>query len=373
MVSPAAAGANPGPVAQGTARPEPRLTVRAVAAEERAKMARRTTLIPRRRPSGAGIKPSASMRAAAIDRPGGPEVVTIHTLPVPEVAPGQVLIAVHTSGLAGWDADIRDGWSPTGRKPRFPLVLGTDGSGTVAAVGSRVRRFKVGDRVYAASFDTGGFHAQYVAVDADRVAQVPPGLELKHAGAIPLTGVTALQGVDDTLNLGADQRVIIHGAAGGVGGLAVQFAKLRGAKVLATATAADGTALARRLGADAVLDGKRDDIVEAARDFAPDGVDAVLGFAGGEPLERCIDALKPDGRLAYPNGVEPAPKKRRGLEILVYDGVVGVQEFGRLNRAIHAAKLKVPIAATYPLAEASRAHERLAQGHVLGKIVLRIG
>src|SRR6185436_13457720 len=104
------------------------------------------------RPSRDAIRLPAMMRAAAIDRFGGPQVVTMHTLPVPDIDPGQVLIAVHTSGLAGWDADIRDGWSPTGRKPRFPLVLGSDGSGTVAAVGSRVRRFKVGDRVYAASF-----------------------------------------------------------------------------------------------------------------------------------------------------------------------------------------------------------------------------
>jgi NADPH:quinone reductase-like Zn-dependent oxidoreductase len=252
-------------------------------------------------------------------------------------------------------------------------VLGSDGSGTVAAVGSRVRRFKVGDRVYAASFEASGFHAQYIAVDSDKVAQVPPGLELKHAGAIPLTGVTALQGVDDTLSLGQDETVIVHGAGGGVGSLAVQFAKLRGARVLATATGDDGVALARRLGADEAVDGKRDDIVAAARAFAPDGVDAVLAFAGGEPLEHCMDALKPGGRLAYPKGVEPAPKKRRGLEVLTYDGVVGVREFGRLNRAIHAAKLRVPIGATYPLAEAARAHERLAQGHVLGKIVLRIG
>jgi NADPH:quinone reductase-like Zn-dependent oxidoreductase len=226
------------------------------------------------------------MRAAAIDRFGGPQVVTMHTLPVPDIDPGQVLIAVHTSGLAGWDADIRDGWSPTGRKPRFPLVLGSDGSGTVAGVGSRVRRFKVGDRVYAASFETSGFHAQYIAVDADKVGHVPPGLELKQAGAMPLTGVTALQGVDDALNLGEDETVIVHGAAGGVGTLAVQFAKLRGARVLATATGDDGLALARRLGADEAVDGKRDDIVEAARDFAPDGVDAVLAFAGGEPLRR---------------------------------------------------------------------------------------
>lgn len=100
--------------------------------------------------------------------------------------------------------------------------------------------------------------------------------------------------------------------------------------------------------------------------------DAVLGLAGGAALERCLDALRSGGRLAYPNGVEPAPKKRRGITVIPYDAIAGVREFDRLNRAIEATRLKVPIAAEFDLAEAAKAHERLAQGHVLGKIVLRV-
>jgi NADPH2:quinone reductase len=336
-------------------------------------MARQTTTAPRRRPKRASTTLPATMRAAAIDRSGGPKVVTIHTLPVPSVSAGEVLIAVHTSGLAGWDADIRDGWSPTGKAARFPLVLGTDGSGTVAAVGAGVRRLQVGDQVYASSFETGGgFHAEYVVVAAEHAARVPAGLDLKHAGAIPLTGLTALQGVDDALWLQRGETVIVHGAGGGVGTLAIQFAKLRGARVLASASGADGVALARRLGADVAVDGRHGDIEAAARKFAPDGVDAVIGFAGGDALERCVDSLAPGGRFAYPNGVEPEPKKRRGLDVIRFDGVVGVREFARLNHAIETMDLKVPIGAAYPLEEAAKAHERLAEGHVLGKIVLRI-
>lgn len=314
-----------------------------------------------------------TMQAAAIDRFGGPGVLTPHRLPVPTPDPDEVLIAVHTAGVGGWDADIRGGWWPGGRK-HFPLVLGTDGSGVVAAVGSRVRRFKRGMQVYAYSWQNpkGGFYAEYVAVRSDAVAPIPQNLGLKEAGAIPVTGLTALQGIDEALHIRKGESVIVHGASGGVGTLALQFAKLRGARVFATASGADGVALVRSLGADEAVDGRRDDITAAARRFAPDGVDAVLAFAGGDALERCLDAVRRGGRLAYPNGVEPEPHKRRHIEKVSYDARAGRREFDHLGKAVEAASLKVPIAAEYPLAEAAKAHERIAAGHVLGKVVLRV-
>lgn len=314
-----------------------------------------------------------TMRAAALDRFGGPEVLTLHTLPVPVPDADEVLIAVHTAGVGVWDADIRKGWSPSGRV-QFPLVLGSDGSGTIAALGASVDRFAVGDEVYSFAWDNpkAGFYAEYVAVPSHTVAGVPGCLDLEHAGAAPVSGLTALQGIDDHLHLTAGETVIIHGASGGVGTVAVQFAKLREARALATATGEDGLALVRRLGADHAVDGRRDGIAAAARGFAPNGVDAVLAFAGGDALERCLDALREGGRLAYPNGVEPAPKPRRGLTITPYDAVAGIAEFERLNRAIEESRLEVVIAAAFPLADAVKAHERLAAGHVLGKIVLRV-
>ena len=143
-----------------------------------------------------------TMRAAAIDRFGGPGVLKIHSRPVPVPTSGEVLIALDTAGVGGWDADIRGGWWPEGR-PRFPLVLGTDGAGVVASVGSRVRRLKKGDRVYAYNFinPKGGFYAEFVAVAAEKVAPIPRGLDLKRAGSIPTTGLTALQGIDDALHV----------------------------------------------------------------------------------------------------------------------------------------------------------------------------
>jgi len=305
-----------------------------------------------------------NMRAAAINRFGGPEELTLHHLPVPALDQNEVLIALDTMGVGPWDADIREGWYPAGR-PRFPLVLGVDGAGAVAAVGSRVRRFKVGDLVYSYSFDNpfgkGGFYAEYVAVVSERVAHIPGRLDLKQAGAIPTTGLTALQGIDDALSVKKGEAVIIHGASGGVGTLAVQFAKLRGARVLASASGKDGVALALRLGADDAVDGRRGAIVAAAR-----------RFAGGDGLEQCLNTLRRGGRCAYPNGVEPEPKKRRGIEIVSYDAVAGVRQFERLGRAVDEAELEVPISDAYELADAAKSHERLAEGHALGKIVLMV-
>jgi NADPH:quinone reductase-like Zn-dependent oxidoreductase len=218
----------------------------------------------------------------------------------------------------------------------------------------------------------GGFYAEYVAVEAQTVAPMPGRLTMRDAGAIATTGLTALQGVDDALHIKKGESVFVFGASGGVGTLAVQFAKLRGARVLGIASGVDGATLVRRLGADDALDGRHDDIAAAARGFAPNGFDAGLAFAGGEGLEQAIDAVRRNGRVAYPNGVEPAPKKRRGIKLIPYDAAAGVREFQKLNRAVDAARLKVPIAAEFPLADAAKAHERLEAGHVLGKIVLRI-
>lgn len=194
---------------------------------------------------------------------------------------------------------------------------------------------------------------------ADKIASIPKRLDLRHASAIPITGLTALQGIDDALKLKKGETLIIHGASGG-------------ARVFATASGQEGVELVREMGAHVVIDGKRIDIDDQARRFAPDGVDAILALAGGNALEKCLNVLRPGARLAHPNGIEPAPKKRRGMELIRYDGISGVREIERLNAAVQAAKLRVPIAERYPLTHARKAHERLAEGQVVGKIILSI-
>lgn len=315
-----------------------------------------------------------SMRAAAVDRFGPPAALKVRTLPVPEPGPREVLIALHAAGVGVWDAAIRDGsWQPAGRS-RFPLIPGIDGAGIVAKTGARVRRPAVGDRVYALEVanPNGGFYAEYVAVDAEHAAPVPRRFDLREAAAAVTTGLTALQGIDDTLRLRRGETVLIFGASGAVGTLAVQFAKRLRARVLATATGRAATALVRRLGAEAVVDARSRNAVDRLRSLAPDGLDAVLALAGGDTLERCLDLVRGGGRVAYPNGIDPEPRRRRGVRILPFDGVAGRREFARLDRAVAEARLRVPIATVYPLVQAAKAHARLERGQVLGRIVLEI-
>jgi NADPH:quinone reductase len=310
-----------------------------------------------------------TMLAAAIDRGGGPEVLSLQRIPVPRLSAGEVLIAVHTAGVGVWELEFRQ--SP-GEHARFPLVMGGDGAGVVAAVSPDVRGFKVGDRVYAFSGRT-GFYAEYAVARAEHVSRIPKGLGFAEAGALGASGLSAIQGIDDVLHLERGQTLIIHGASGAVGTLAIQFAKLRGVKVLATASSEGGLALARKLGADVVVNGRTDDIAAAAKRFAPGGIDAVLALAGGDALERCIDALQRNrGHVAYLYGMEPLPKPRFAVRMTLYSAIPGVREFEQLNRAVEAVKLSVPVAAEYPLANAAEAHKRLEARGVLGKVVLRV-
>ncbi len=320
----------------------------------------------------ADVFPS-SMKAAAIDRFGPPEVLTLHTIPVLKPGPTDVLIALHAAGVGYWDARIRDGtWASKPLKP--PLALGADGAGFIASKGARVRRFKTGDRVWATQYENpkGGFYAEYVTVDARNVALAPRQLSLLEAGASVVTGLTALQGIDDILHVRREETVLIFGASGAVGSLAVQFAKRLGARVIGTASGGDASALVRKLGADEVFDARGRDAAQQLRALAPGGLDAVLALAGGDACEQCLDLVRAGGRIAYPNGVEPEPRKRSGITVKAYNGEAGPDEFTRLERAVSEAGLQVPIAAVFPLDQAAKAHARLEQGHVPGRIVLRI-
>lgn len=309
----------------------------------------------------------ATMQAMVIDAFGGPERLVVRDVPVPAVGADEVLIRVDTAGVGIWDAKARRGLWADGHE-HFPMILGADGSGIIAALGDAVQGLRLGDAVYGYAFGDakGGFYAEYVALAGAHVAPFPASLDFREAGAVPVIGLTALAGIDDALALRPGQTVLIHGASGGVGMLAVQFAKHRGARVLATGVGRDAREFLRGLHVDEAIDTEHDDVLAVARRVAPDGVDALLALAGGPELERAIAALRDGATIAHPNGVDVPPNVRA----IAFDGVPNPAAFARLSATIDDTPIDVPIAATYGLVSADEAHRRLERGHVLGKIIL---
>jgi NADPH:quinone reductase-like Zn-dependent oxidoreductase len=312
-----------------------------------------------------------SMQAAAIDSFGGP--ITPHTLPMPNAGPGEILIHVEAAGVGVWDPFEREGGfaKMMGLQPHFPYVLGSEGAGTVEDVGQQVHKFRKGDRVYAMALANpkGGFYAEYAAVGEQYASPIPDHLTMEQAGVMPVDAITALRGLDDAIRLQPGESILIFGASGGIGHMAVQLAKRMGAKVFAVASGSDGVALAERVGADAAVDGHKDDILAAARQFVSGGLDAALLTAGGKEAQRALEALRQGGRFAYPNGVEPTPSPAKGTTGQAYDGQPSPETLSKLNRLIEMAPFEVHVSRTFSLDQAAEAH-RVLDEHFLGKIAL---
>lgn len=317
-----------------------------------------------------------TMQAIAIDQFGGVDTLKLQSVPVPELAANDVLIRLRWAGVGEWDPFEREGGyaKMMNMKPIFPYILGSEGSGTVAAVGSGVKDFKEGDEVYATGFlnPKGGFYAEYAAVDAGLVSFIPKTLNLQQAGVMSGVGVTALRGLEDTLKVKRGDCVLIFGAGGGVGHLAVGLALRMGARVFAVASGTDGVALAEWIGADRAVKGDDGDTVLAEiRKFAPDGLDAALLTAGGEVAQKALEGMRKGGRIAYPSGVAPEPKARTGIKVSSYNGEPDADIIKRLNKLIEQGGVEVHIAQTFSLVNAADAHRALDE-HYLGKIALRV-
>jgi NADPH:quinone reductase-like Zn-dependent oxidoreductase len=306
------------------------------------------------------------MRAISQDVLGGPEV--LHEVVLERPVPGfsQILVAVHASGLnpTDWKHRARRGFLPDP-----PFVLGFDVSGVVEAVGFGVTLFKPGDEVFGMlPYPTGvGAHAEYVVGPARAFAPKPQALTHLEAGALPLAGLTAWQALVDTADVGPGQRVLIHAAAGGVGHLAVQIAKARGAHVIGTASVANHDLL-HGLGADEVIDYRTTDVGEAVRD-----ADIVLDPLGGESPLRSLATLRSGGTLVTLLGAgdglaeQAAAKDVRLAAMLVEADHAGMVAIAGL---VDAGSLRPTIAGTFPLAEAAKAHALGETGHTAGKLVL---
>ncbi|MBD5784757.1 NADP-dependent oxidoreductase [Cellulosimicrobium terreum] len=314
------------------------------------------------------------MHAAVLDRFGGVDQLALRRLARPEVGADDVLVRVEYAGVGSWDAVEREGAydGAFGMPSTFPYVLGWDVAGVVAAVGRDVTRFAIGDRVYAATMPVprGGGYAEYAVVEAEHVAHVPERLPTEQAGAMAWDALTALSGLD-LLDLPPGASLLVFGASGGIGHMAVQLARHRGLRVVAVASGEDGVALARRLGADVVVDGRQDDVLAAASELAPDGLDAALVTVGGETTERSLRAVRASGRIAWPNGVHPLPATPPDATVSHYDGDRSRSAAERLNAIVSSSSFEVHVARTFPLERVQDAHLAL-RDHYVGKLALEI-
>ena len=308
------------------------------------------------------------MKAVRIHRFGGPEVLEVEDVPVPEPRGSELLVHIHAASVNPVDYKIRRGTVPWVTQGMLPITLGRDLSGTIESSGPEAQAFRPGEDVYAmlGGIDRGSY-AEYVVVKPSEAAATPVGLSHIEAAAVPLAGLTAWQGLFDHGHLQAGQTVLIHGGSGGVGHFAIQFAKVTGAWVLTTVSA-QNIDFVSELGADRAIDYRSQRFEEIARD-----VDLVLDLVGGETQERSWSVLKPGGILVTALG-EPSQEKAaqhgvRGIGFRAQPNPAQLIEIGRL---IDAEKVRPVVSATYPLAEARYAHEQLERGHVRGKIVLGI-
>ena len=237
------------------------------------------------------------MKAFLIDRYGKGAALRLGEVPEPELREDEVLVQIHAASVNPVDAKIRDGEFKLILPYRLPLILGNDAAGVVVRVGSKVRKFKTGDEVYGRpGKDRIGTFAEFIAINEADVAMKPKNLTMEEAASVPLVALTAWQALVDRANLKKGQKILIHAGSGGVGVIAIQLAKHIGATV-ATTTSTANVDLVRSLGADVVVDYKKDDFENVLQ-----GYDVVLNSLGKDTLEKSLRVLKPGGRLISISG-----------------------------------------------------------------------
>jgi NADPH:quinone reductase-like Zn-dependent oxidoreductase len=309
------------------------------------------------------------MKSIQIHSYGESQLLSYEDTPLPTAGDKDVLIHVKAASVNPVDVAYRAGYMATYYQLAFPAILGMDVSGTVEAAGAAVTNLKVGDEVYARTdlFRLGGY-AEYVLVTAAEVALKPSSLNFIQAASIPHAGLTAWRSLFDAGGLSAGQTVLIHGAAGGVGSLAVQLAKSRGARVIGTASAANQSFL-KELGVDEAIDytaGPFEDKIK--------NVDVVFDTIGGETLARSYQVVKPGGILVSilepPSAEAAAAHGIRTAFAGGYPPVAPVLE--EITALVEAGKLKPVVSTVLPLSDARRGQDLIAARHTRGKIVLQV-
>lgn len=310
------------------------------------------------------------MKAVRFHEYGPPDVLRYEDAPRPEAAKNEVLVRVRAAAVNPIDWYIRAGHMRSFRSYPLPMIPGWDFSGVIEQVGAEVQGWQTGDEVFGHPNigSSSGAYAEYVAVPVGTFAHKPKTLDHLHAAAIPLAGLTAWQALFDHAKLKAGQKVLVHAAAGGVGTFAVQFARIKGARVAATASAPHH-ALLKELGAEEVIDYNTTRFEDVAHDC-----DAVIESVGGEVRERSWKTLKKGGILVALLG--PAPSQQaaeahgvRQTLMWVHPDQAQLEEIAAL---VDGGQVRVVIDSVFPLQEAARAHERIQTRHACGKIVLQV-
>jgi NADPH:quinone reductase-like Zn-dependent oxidoreductase len=311
---------------------------------------------------------TATMKAVRIHSFGGPEVLKVEDVPRPEPQQGEMLVRVMAAGINPLDAKARGGSLKAIMGDRMPFILGWDVAGVVERVGPGVTRFRAGDALYAfLDRARGGGYGQYAIVKEGEAALKPKSLSFEQAAAMPLAALTAWQALFDTAKLQAGQTVLIQGGSGGVGSFAVQLAKVRGARVIATASTVN-QGLLRELGADEAIDYTAERFEQRVHD-----VDVVMDAVGGETLTRSLEVVKRGGFVVSlveaPAAAALEPRGLRGVRASVNPNP---EQLAEMSALVEAGKLRPEVSRVLPLEQVREAHEQIATHHTRGKIVLSL-
>ena len=309
----------------------------------------------------AAVAYSETMKAIVVHQFGGPEVLKYEDAPRPEPKENEILVRVIAAGVNPVDTYVRSGkFGP----PALPVIPGRDIAGIVEDTGPGATKFKKGDAVYG-NVNNGGY-AEYAVAAEKNIALKPTALDFIQAAAVPVAARTAWNALIETAHLGAGQTVLIQGGSGGVGSFAIQIARVRGAKVYATASTGNQDLL-KELGADVAIDYTKQRFEDVVKD-----VDVVLETAGKETLERSYAAVKKGGFLISIVGpADPAKVQQYGIQAPPLASA-GWSSLPELTKLFDAKKLKVVVTETLPLSEAQKAQEQVGTHHTRGKIVLKV-
>jgi NADPH:quinone reductase-like Zn-dependent oxidoreductase len=312
------------------------------------------------------VAAQTSMKAIVIHQSGGPQVLKYEDALRPQPKDDEILIRVMAAAVNPVDVAIREG--RFGRSGASPFIPGMDVAGVVEQAGRKVTGFKKGDAVYAyLSFEEQGGYAEFAVAKESHAALKPKSIDFEHAAAVPLAATTAWQALVDKAGLKSGQTVLIHGGSGGVGTFAVQIAKARGAKVIATASAANQDLL-KEIGVDQPIDYTTTRFEDVVKD-----VDVVLNAVRGDSLARSYGVVKKGGIIVSITGPpDPAVLEKHGIRGTSFSAHPDAKILEDLAKLIDSKKIKPIVSEVIPLAEVAKAHEQIASQHTRGKIVLKV-